>query len=223
LKKKKLLLLDSLATLEDYLKATADFKKSKKPGELVINQKKDGQIVCRWHERRAGVAMVSVKFHPGRPCPILQRPVGVCPPPTGHAACGRLLPPWTLCACVCRWRAYPFVDGFSSAPTGMFHSSVSWDQGDIVQWATKIKKTGKASKMAFRGIEDVDIKLIKPNKRSHGRMARGGHGLPKVSTGPCSTHVCPMGGTPLKRPYGCFKGGPPAGVARPQGRRPAAG
>jgi hypothetical protein len=41
-------------------------------------------------------------------------------------------------------------------------------------------------------------------------MARDGHGLPKVSNGPAiSTLLCPAGGPSLKRPCGCFRGGPP--------------
>jgi hypothetical protein len=48
----------------------------------------------------------------------------------------------------------------------------------------------------------------------HGRMERGGHGLPKVSPGPAiSTLLRPVGGPPLKQPYGRFRGGPPAGRA----------
>jgi hypothetical protein len=41
-------------------------------------------------------------------------------------------------------------------------------------------------------------------------MARGGHGLPKVSLGP--TLLCSAGGPPLKQPYGRFRVGPPAGL-----------
>jgi hypothetical protein len=40
----------------------------------------------------------------------------------------------------------------------------------------------------------------------HGCMGRGGHGLPKVSLG--STRPNPSE-QPLKRPYSCFRGGPP--------------
>jgi hypothetical protein len=44
----------------------------------------------------------------------------------------------------------------------------------------------------------------------HGRTARGGHGLPKVSFGPpCPTLKRPAGGPLLKQPDGCFRGGPP--------------
>jgi hypothetical protein len=40
-------------------------------------------------------------------------------------------------------------------------------------------------------------------------MARGGHGLPKVSPGPAMpTLLRPADGPPLKWPYGCFSGGP---------------
>jgi hypothetical protein len=43
-------------------------------------------------------------------------------------------------------------------------------------------------------------------------MARGGHGLPKVSPGPpCPTLPRPAGRPPLKRLYGRFRGGPPTG------------
>jgi hypothetical protein len=43
--------------------------------------------------------------------------------------------------------------------------------------------------------------------RVHGRMARGGHGLPKVSLEPAMPYPsAPVGGPPLKLPYGCFKG-----------------
>jgi hypothetical protein len=46
----------------------------------------------------------------------------------------------------------------------------------------------------------------------HGRMARGGHGLPKVSSGlPCPTLLRSAGGPPLKRSYGCLRGDPPTG------------
>jgi hypothetical protein len=42
----------------------------------------------------------------------------------------------------------------------------------------------------------------------HGRMARVGHGLPKVSTGPAMlTLLCPADGPPPKEPYGRFWGG----------------
>jgi hypothetical protein len=52
-----------------------------------------------------GVAMDSLKFHPGPPCPTLLRPAGGPPPkrpysrfgggpPAERAACGHLLPPW---------------------------------------------------------------------------------------------------------------------------------
>jgi hypothetical protein len=45
---------------------------------------------------------------------------------------------------------------------------------------------------------------------SHGRMARGGHGLPKVSPWPAMPYPSrPAGGPPLKRFYGCFRGRPP--------------
>jgi hypothetical protein len=45
-------------------------------------------------------------------------------------------------------------------------------------------------------------------------MARGGHRLPKVSPGPpCLTLLRPAGGPPPKRPYGHFRGSPPAGRA----------
>jgi hypothetical protein len=51
------------------------------------------------------VAMDSLKFHPGLPCLTLLSPADGPPhkrpygrlwggPPTGRAACGRLLPPW---------------------------------------------------------------------------------------------------------------------------------
>jgi hypothetical protein len=53
---------------------------------------------------REGVSTYSLKFHAGPPCPTLIRPAGGPPPkrpysrlgggpPTGRAACGRLLPP----------------------------------------------------------------------------------------------------------------------------------
>jgi hypothetical protein len=53
--------------------------------------------------------MDSLKFHPGPPCLTLLCPAGGPPhkqpygcfrggPPAGRAACGHLLPPWTLCA-----------------------------------------------------------------------------------------------------------------------------
>jgi hypothetical protein len=59
-----------------------------------------GMGVCR------GVAINSLKFHPGLPCPTLLRPAGwlslkqpydrfMGDPPTGWAACSRLLPLWT--------------------------------------------------------------------------------------------------------------------------------
>jgi hypothetical protein len=38
-----------------------------------------------------GVAIDSLKFHPGLTCPTLLCPVGM---PVRQAACGRLLPPW---------------------------------------------------------------------------------------------------------------------------------
>jgi hypothetical protein len=41
-------------------------------------------------------------------------------------------------------------------------------------------------------------------------MARGGHGSLNFQTGPpCQTFLRHAGGPPLKRPYGCFKGGLP--------------
>jgi hypothetical protein len=42
----------------------------------------------------------------------------------------------------------------------------------------------------------------------HWRMARGACGLPKVLLGLANRHAV---GRPLKRPYGRFRGGPPAG------------
>jgi hypothetical protein len=39
---------------------------------------------------------------------------------------------------------------------------------------------------------------------------------------PCPTLLRPAGGQSTKWPYGCFRGGPPAGVARLHGKRPAA-
>jgi hypothetical protein len=42
--------------------------------------------------------MDSLEFHPGLPCPTLQRPAGgptLKRPPAGRAPCGRLLPLWT--------------------------------------------------------------------------------------------------------------------------------
>jgi hypothetical protein len=43
-------------------------------------------------------------------------------------------------------------------------------------------------------------------------MARGGHGLPKVSLGPVMPYPStPCRGAPLKQPYGCFRGGCPQG------------
>jgi hypothetical protein len=48
----------------------------------------------------------------------------------------------------------------------------------------------------------------------HGRMARGGHGLPKVSPRPARLNpFTPLGGPHLKRPHNHFRGGPPAGQA----------
>jgi hypothetical protein len=41
--------------------------------------------------------------------------------------------------------------------------------------------------------------------KSHGRMARGGHELPKVSLGPAMPYIStPCRRPPLKRSYGCF-------------------
>jgi hypothetical protein len=44
-----------------------------------------------------GVAMDSLKFHPGPLCRTLLRPAGGIPPkrPTGQVACSHLLPFWT--------------------------------------------------------------------------------------------------------------------------------
>jgi hypothetical protein len=77
---------------------------------------------CPNQAHTAGVSPDSLKFHPGPPCSILLRPVGGPPPkrpygrfkgvpPTGQAACGRLLPPWiphAVQACV-QIRAYSRV------------------------------------------------------------------------------------------------------------------
>jgi hypothetical protein len=42
----------------------------------------------------------------------------------------------------------------------------------------------------------------------HGHMARGGHGLLKVSYGPAMPNLlCPAGGPPLKQPYSLLIGG----------------
>jgi hypothetical protein len=50
---------------------------------------------------------------------------------------------------------------------------------------------------------------------SHGRMARGGHGLPKVLLGPAMLYYSmPFGQPTLKWPYGRYRGG------YPHGRRP---
>jgi hypothetical protein len=46
--------------------------------------------------------------------------------------------------------------------------------------------------------------------QKHGSMARGDHGLPKVSPKPsCPTFLRPAGGPPLKQHYVCFRGGRP--------------
>jgi hypothetical protein len=52
-------------------------------------------------------------------------------------------------------------------------------------------------------------------KRYHGRMGRGvAMESLKFHLGPpCPTLLCPAGGTPLKQPYGRFRGGPLAGRA----------
>jgi hypothetical protein len=44
-----------------------------------------------------GVAMHSLKYYSGPPCPNPSTPCGRATPslPNGQAACGRLLPPWT--------------------------------------------------------------------------------------------------------------------------------
>jgi hypothetical protein len=42
-------------------------------------------------------------------------------------------------------------------------------------------------------------------------MARVGHGLKFRPGPPCPTLLCPVGGPPLKQPYRCFRGFPPAG------------
>jgi hypothetical protein len=49
------------------------------------------------------------------------------------------------------------------------------------------------------------------NLECHGRMARGGHGLPEVCPG--LTLPRPMGRPPLKQPYGRSSGGQPTGHA----------
>jgi hypothetical protein len=67
-----------------------------------LNQKQNRpEFMVVWQ----GLAMDSLKFKPGPPCPTLLRPAGRQPlkqtysrfrggPPTGWTACGLLLPPW---------------------------------------------------------------------------------------------------------------------------------
>jgi hypothetical protein len=50
-----------------------------------------------------------------------------------------------------------------------------------------------------------------PGPNGRGRMARGGHGLPKVSPGPAMRDTSIARGKAT--PYGHFRGGPPAGRA----------
>jgi hypothetical protein len=50
--------------------------------------------------------------------------------------------------------------------------------------------------------------------RSHVRMARGAHGLSKVSPGPAMPYpFTPCGREPLKRPHGNLRSRPPVGWA----------
>jgi hypothetical protein len=52
------------------------------------------------------------------------------------------------------------------------------------------------------------------NTLGHGRVERGGHGLPEVSPGPALLYLsmpCGQATYPLKRPNGRFRGCPPAG------------
>jgi hypothetical protein len=49
---------------------------------------------------------------------------------------------------------------------------------------------------------------------NHGRMAKGGHGLPKALPGPAMPNpLHPAGRPPMKQPQGSFRGSPLAGQA----------
>jgi hypothetical protein len=83
--------------------------------------------------------------------------------------------------------------------------------------------------LRFSGFTESDFFLIQSrritlrsrrpiniNVSKHGRMARGGHGLPKVSLRPampCPTLLRPAGGPSLKWPHDRLRDGSPAGQA----------
>jgi hypothetical protein len=64
---------------------------------------------------------------------------------------------------------------------------------------------------------------MEAQQNQYGRMARGGHGIPKVSPGPAMPiPSLPFGGggTPLKRPYSHFRGGRLLSLWTPHAIRP---
>jgi hypothetical protein len=77
-----------------------------------------------------GLAMESLKFHPGQPCPTFLRPAGGLPlkrpygpfwggPAAGRVACGRILPFWTPQAVrLCPPYPLAFLIGLPSSSSG---------------------------------------------------------------------------------------------------------
>jgi hypothetical protein len=90
------------------------------------------------------------------------------------------------------------------------HSSFPW-WGKVVRpfwgWPACRVYDGCARQVRVNFKESVDTSC------SHGCMARDRNGLPRnhCQGPPCSTLLRPAGGQPLKRSYGRFRSGPPAG------------
>ena len=70
------------------------------------------------------------------------------------------------------WRSYPFVDSFSSAPSGMQHSGYRWDEGDVCMWMINKDREMEDKETAFRGKIGADVEPLP--KDSRWRNVKGG-------------------------------------------------
>jgi hypothetical protein len=131
--------------------------------------------------------MDTLKYHPGPSCPTSLWPAGGPPlkrpygrlrggPPTGRVACSRLLPPWT--------------------PHTILVCVVSHPRGRRKPWTSSMPSTRRSR--CWRRSTCSSPRRHSRNKLGglrHGRLARGCHGLPKVSLGPAMSYPS----TPCRR------------------------
>jgi hypothetical protein len=69
-----------------------------------------------------------------------------------------------------------------------------------------------APKLALNHPKSCRNTYLRVKSLIHGCMARGGYGFPKVSPRPAMPYQSTPGGqATTETPYGCFRGGPPAG------------